>query len=335
MKRLDTDCDMETHPLADEFTSIFIQNGGYQDAYEAFKVSTMAPGSKVKIRSRMPKSNTSASHYSMRRQSIASRLSSAFGEELPQEDKVKQLRERSANYSRLDSLPRELQKIRKEDSLQSRDDMFGRMVATWHSTIKAYMSPKKATLHWLFAWRIELKSPLGEFVVAAAESQGLLLKQAKYWLILRCLFSLAIYTADFTAAFMLAMSYIHRSKMQSAILTLAWPFLALLIHALVAIVSGESWSIVAASLFGLKPLIDTWRVIAGQTNDLQKKIFSPVLALGIGRLIELVFESIPQTCTQTYLMVQAHSSDLPIDTMQYVTVLTSLMAIGFIAAFGL
>ena len=78
--------------------------------------------------------------------------------------------------------------------------------------------------------------------------------------------------------------------------------------------------------------IDTWRVMTWQRPDFEKKEISPVFSMAIGRCVELVFESIPQTCTQTYLIIRAQVDGIPITPLQYVTVITSLAAVGFIAA---
>ena len=319
---------METHPLAEEFAPAFIRDGGYEDQYEAFKASILQGGGRITTHG----SETDEPHTMgrQRRRSISESLALVLGaEDTPHEERH---RRRSTNFNRLDALPKDLQRIRKKESVEERDDRCDRMVETWQSTIKAYMSPNKATLDWLFAWRIDMRSHIGQFTKAAAKRQGLLLNQSKYWLVLRCLLSLVIYSLDFAAAFMLASSYINESKVWYAVLTLAWPFLALLIHAILALADGDSWGIVLLSLCGLKPFIDTWRVITGQRHDFEKRNFHPILSMAIGRCVELVFESIPQTCTQTYLIIRAQIDGIPITPLQYVTVMTSLAAVGFIAA---
>ena len=261
---------METHPLAEEFAPTFIRDGGYKDQFETFKASLLQGGGHITTNS----SETDEPHTMgrQRRRSALDSLALVLGaEDTPQD---KRHRRRSTNFDRLDALPKDLRRIREKESTEERDDRCDRMVETWQSTIKAYMSPNKATLDWLFAWRIDMRSHIGQFTKAAARRQGVLLGQAKYWLVLRCLLSLVIYSLDFVAAFMLASSYINESKVWYAVLTLAWPFLALLIHAILALADGDSWGMVLLSLCGLKPFIDTWRVITGQRYDFEKETFT-------------------------------------------------------------
>ena len=257
-------------PSQREFAPAFIRDGGYEDQFETFKASILQGSGRITTDG----SETDEPHTMgrQRRRSVLDSLALVLGaEDTPHEERH---RRRSTNFNRLDALPQDLQSIRKKESVEERDDRCDRMVETWQSTIKAYMSPNKATLDWLFAWRIDMRSHIGQFTKAAARRQGLLLNQSKYWLVLRCLLSLVIYSLDFAAAFMLASSYINETKVWYAVLTLAWPFLALLIHAILALADGDSWGIVLLSLCGLKPFIDTWRVVTGQRYDFEKRNFT-------------------------------------------------------------
>ena len=54
------------------------------------------------------------------------------------------------------------------------------------------------------------------------------------------------------------------------------------------------------------------------------------MSMAMNRGIELIFESTPQTCFQTFRIIKSTAANETISNMQYATVITSFLAIGFI-----
>ena len=204
------------------------------------------------------------------------------------------------------------------------------MVSTWNEALESYSSADAAMSDFVFAWRLDESSDFVQFLHAAKESQRRLLHQAKFGLLVRCLFSAFVSYADYFSDILLGVYYFTEGEMVYGGFTIAWPFIVLVSHALLAWADGEPWYIVFASLFGMKPLIDTYRFASGKEADIKRQ--DPVVSMALGRGVELVFESIPQTGVQIVLILLQISANVDVDSRQYVTVVTSLLAAGFIGA---
>ena len=267
-----------------------------------------------------------------RRSSFLEALSNVLKEEENHEDVLRKRRRSSTGRS--ENLTKELRAIRKTDSKVSNVNTHQRMVETWHDAIRAYLSPAKATSDWAYAWRLHPDAPTVRFAKAASANQSKLLKAAKYWKIIKCIFSVAISFIDYAFAFALAINYFAHDQVLYALLSLLFPFLALCGHAYIAVTDKESWRVIAASLVGFKPFIDTYRLIAsgGNEKSWSHRTFHPIISMAIGRVTELVFESIPQTMLQTYLILRFRATGVDVMPLQYYTVISSLTSVGFIAA---
>ena len=112
-------------------------------------------------------------------------------------------------------------------------------------------------------------------------------------------------------------------------LTIALPSLVLVVHAYFAYLFKERPIVILASLLGLKPFIDVYRVVNGVSHRGQ---FTPVFTMSLGRGIELSAESIPQIFLQTILVIAASVAGRDVSVMQYVTIAISIATSGFIAA---
>ena len=61
-----------------------------------------------------------------------------------------------------------------------------------------------------------------------------------------------------------------------------------------------------------------------------QRVNQPVVSMAINRGIELIAESLPQTCFQTFRIIQSIATNRAVSSLQYFTVGSSFAAIGFI-----
>ena len=182
----------------------------------------------------------------------------------------------------------------------------------------------------VYAWRLDEDSELTQFLRAGAGPQSALLHQAQLGLAARCMFSIIISYADYISDFMLASYYFSSEKYLYAGLTLMWPTLVLVGHTYLTYTDQDRGRVLIASLFGCRPIIDTYRFITNAPGEIDQ--LEPVLSMSIGRGIELTFESIPQTCMQMFLILRSYVENTKISSIQYFSVFSSMIAAGFIAA---
>ena len=212
----------------------------------------------------------------------------------------------------------------------SDDTKYQVMAFTWLDAIKDYLSVEAAMKDWTFAWMLDDHAPVVKILDALKYKQALLLKTALVGKAVRCLASLAITTFDNGTDILLAIEYFQRGETPWGVTTLAFPILSNLFQSLLAVADGDHLLIAFAALFGLKPFIDTWRAITGAEQG--KRKFFPVVSMALNRGIEIGVESIPQTFFQMIRMVLSVAANDAISTIQYVTVISSFAAIGFIFA---
>ena len=180
---------------------------------------------------------------------------------------------------------------------------FESMVETWNQALGDYLSPHAATEDWIFAWRIDASSDLAEFVRAAADSQAALLKQAKIGMVIRCLLSLAFSLADHFSDIALAIWYFYGDEPGMGTISLISPILVAIVNSYFAYSGAETSFVVILSLLGLKPMLDTFRVLTDVHWADDSARITPIMSLGASRAFELAFESIPQCIIQASFMV--------------------------------
>ena len=300
------------------------------DEYSLREVSSSTPTISQNVSNDADESDSAQeTQYEMstvRRRSIVGSISAMIGVNVAPDLHQTTFRD---PFEREKQLPAYLRRIRK-GSIRGGDGYYEDMVSTWNEALKSYSSADAAMSDFVFAWRLDEGSDFVQFLHAAKESQRRLLHQAKFGLIVRCLFSAFVSYADYFSDILLAVYYFTEGEMVYCGVTIAWPLIVLVCHALLAWADGEPWYVVLASLFGMKPLIDTYRFAAGERTDIKRQ--SPVVSMALGRGVELVFESIPQTGVQIVLILLQLSANVDVDSRQYVTVVTSLLAAGFIGA---
>ena len=81
------------------------------------------------------------------------------------------------------------------------------------------------------------------------------------------------------------------------------------------------WREVAFALVGVKPIVETWRVLTGAPKP-QAHTLSPEILLAVSRIVEVLMESLPQAILQAYIFLQ---TDEPTD-LQYASLAGSLAA---------
>ena len=208
------------------------------------------------------------------------------------------------------------------------ENKYQAMADSWLEAIKDYLSVKAAMKDWTFAWRLDENEDVVRILDALKDKQSLLMKQAIVGKAFRCLASLAITTFDNATDFLLAAQFYNQGDVKSAAITLAFPLLSNLIQSLWSFADKDSIFVTFVSLLGLKPFIDTWRAITGAERG--QRVNPPVLSMAINRGIELIAESLPQTCFQTFHIIESTATNTPVSSLQYFTVGSSFAAIGFI-----
>ena len=202
------------------------------------------------------------------------------------------------------------------------------MANSWLDAIKDYLSVNAAMKDWTFAWRLDENDDVVRVLDALKDKQSLLMKQAIVGKAVRCLASLAITTFDNATDFLLAAQFYNQGDVKSAAITIAFPLLSNLFQSLWSFADKDSIFVTFASLLGLKPFIDTWRAITGAEQG--QRVNQPVLSMAVNRGIELIAESLPQTCFQTFRIIQSVATNRAVSSLQYFTVGSSFAAIGFI-----
>ena len=89
---------------------------------------------------------------------------------------------------------------------------------------------------------------------------------------------------------------------------------------------GQWWE-VGLALVGIKPVVETWRVLTGAPTP-KDHLKSPEVMLALSRITEVLAESLPQAALQGYVYLQ---TDEP-TALQHVSLLGSLAAAGYILA---
>ena len=181
----------------------------------------------------------------------------------------------------------------------------------------------------MFAWRLDEGSDFVQFLHAAKESQRRLLHQAKFGLLVRCLFSAFVSYADYFSDILLAVYYFTEGEMVYCGVTIAWPLIVLFV---ILCLPGQTVNrgILYLRRFRRETIDRYVPVCSGEKSDIKR--LDPVVSMAIGRSFEMVFESIPQTGVQIVLILLQLSANVDVDSRLYVTVVTSLLAAGFIGA---
>ena len=110
----------------------------------------------------------------------------------------------------------------------------------------------------------------------------------------------------------------------------AWTFASLgaslLIQGIAAVLlQNGRWYDVLAGLLGIKPIVETWRVISGSPKPEHQR-FPNEMLLSVSRLIEIVFESLPQSILQAYILIHSTTPT----TLQLVSLVGSCAATGHV-----
>ena len=154
------------------------------------------------------------------------------------------------------------------------------------------------------------------------------MKQAIVGKVIRCLFSLLVTAVDHGSDILLTAEYFRRGDLYWARMTMAFPLISNIFQCLITITDRDRPIIVLCALLGFKPFIDTWRAITGAPQGTRK--FSPAMCIAMNRGTELVFESIPQTCFQTFRILASMATDEVVSSIQIGSVIASFLAVGFI-----
>ena len=102
---------------------------------------------------------------------------------------------------------------------------------------------------------------------------------------------------------------------------------SLIMHASFAIVCKQRWRDVFAALVDFKPMLETWRVITGAPTP-PGQLYPNETMLTNSRIVEVVFELVPQAVLQGYIVLQTRN----VTSLQLGSLFGSCFASGFILA---
>ncbi len=88
------------------------------------------------------------------------------------------------------------------------------------------------------------------------------------------------------------------------------------------------WREVGIALTGLKPIVETWRVLTGAPWPPEHKA-SPETLLSFSRMLEVLCEALPQAAVQAYVFLQTPGTPT---TLQHISLAGSLVSAGYILA---
>ena len=131
--------------------------------------------------------------------------------------------------------------------------------------------------------------------------------------------------ADFLTDFLSLIYYTATDPFIAILMGVVLGF-SLLVQCLVSLVMGQPLYFALFGLTGLKPVLEAWRDATDAKQFARQKL-SNARMLWISRLIELVFESLPQAVIQTVAILSTPESNRT--SLQYVSLTLSLVAVGF------
>ena len=166
-----------------------------------------------------------------------------------------------------------------------------------------------------------------ELVRGIAEDVHLLKKLARWGLGARMIFGLLLTFGDMLCDILVALQY---SKSPTQHKWAYWSFGSIVLSLFAQVFAcwvcrqstAEDW---LTSMFGLKQMLETWRVISGAPTS-PAQIFSNETMLAVSRVLEVVFESVPQAVLQGYVILQTGEPTL----LQYASFFGSIFTTGWL-----
>ena len=156
-------------------------------------------------------------------------------------------------------------------------------------------------------------------------------KLARWGLAARLVGGLVVSYVDILSDLLVAVQFMNTPGLEHYS---SWTFASLGImvamHAVQTIVlqPGKGmWREVLFALVGVKPIVETWRVLTGAPQQASHK-FPPELILGLSRFTEVLCESLPQAALQAFVYLQTPEPT----PLQRVSLLGSVAAAGYILA---
>uniref|UniRef100_A0A6T5THP8 XK-related protein n=1 Tax=Triparma pacifica TaxID=91992 RepID=A0A6T5THP8_9STRA len=101
-----------------------------------------------------------------------------------------------------------------------------------------------------------------------------------------------------------------------------------LIQSIISIAFGQPLWVVLSGLVGMKPAIESWRD-ATRAKPFPSQKFDNEVMLMFSRMVEVMFEAIPQSIVQTLAVIQYKDQRT---ALQFVSLFTSFLTTGFVVA---
>ena len=139
------------------------------------------------------------------------------------------------------------------------------------------------------------------------------------------LLSLLATYVDLVTDIMLIHQYWSRGYYSEFIATSVIVGLQIVMETLYAVAGMGSVSAFVAALFGLLPIVSSFRVHSGEASD---QTVPPAVVLAMCRISELVLRSLPQAVLQTMVLLRPGGANT---LLQYISIASSLISIAFTA----
>ena len=200
-------------------------------------------------------------------------------------DLHRKLSEDATTDEKVKNMPLKLQRIYETIDSISDEDKYKLMGVTWNFVIKTYVQLENAMHDWVLAWKLEKNDMVVKLLESMTEEQRLLVEQASIANTARGLGSLAVQLVDSISDILLGIYYFQQGQFEMGWLTLAWPIASQLVQTVYSYLSGIFF-VILATIFGLRPCVDTMRVLNSSGEDMTKAIASLSITRGISVLLK-------------------------------------------------
>jgi len=161
------------------------------------------------------------------------------------------------------------------------------------------------------------------------------LKMVRIGLTVRIAVALLLTYEDFLTDVLVTMEYKNTNREDYFLISIYIVAIAISFHCLVSILNSTKKPFKTRvrrfffSLFMLTPIVDAYNIWVGKEHDFEEQ-FTPEESLVMSRVIELVFESLPESVLQSYIMLNSKPDE--ISGIMVFSIFASLAAAAFIMA---
>ena len=164
-------------------------------------------------------------------------------------------------------------------------------------------------------------------MMAVAEKTHKSMKMARWGVGLRLLLGLIMTYSDMITDVMVALHMFSSGLHDIGIVCCVFIVVPWIMQAVFARAFGQSWLSSLVSLIGLKPAYDSYRSWTGAGMD-QGQSYHNDGVLAATKIIECVFEGLPQSVIQLLVMLTSGS----VADLQIISFIVSVVSVGFIMA---